>query len=274
MKLLALDFDGVISDSAPEAFLVALRTYAALRDDPDVLQMQHRAEAQSPAEIREDPLYARFIGMMPLGNRAEDFAVEIRLLAAQADVREQAGFDEAFAAEPADFLAAFQACFYEVRGALRAAEPERWLRLMGPYPDLVSVLRRRAGDVDLAIATAKDRSSVQLLLQAYGIDDLFPEARLIDKQAGRSKRAHLAQLQARTGVAYSEMVFVDDKLNHLEDVTPLGVLGVLAAWGYNGEREQALAREKGHRVCTLSDFERWIFGAPQGKPELLDSALS
>ncbi len=30
MHVLALDFDGVISDSAPEAFVVALRTFAAL----------------------------------------------------------------------------------------------------------------------------------------------------------------------------------------------------------------------------------------------------
>ena len=30
--LLALDFDGVISDSAPEAFVVALRTWVALRE--------------------------------------------------------------------------------------------------------------------------------------------------------------------------------------------------------------------------------------------------
>ena len=33
MRLLALDFDGVISDSAPEAFLVALRTFDTLRPE-------------------------------------------------------------------------------------------------------------------------------------------------------------------------------------------------------------------------------------------------
>jgi hypothetical protein len=30
-KLVALDFDGVIADSAPEAFVVAARTFAGLR---------------------------------------------------------------------------------------------------------------------------------------------------------------------------------------------------------------------------------------------------
>ena len=263
MQLLALDFDGVISDSAPEAFVVALRTYAALRDDPDVLQMQQRVDTRSASEIREDPLYARFVEMMPLGNRAEDFAVEITLLVRETDVRDQQGFDDAFAAEPADFLESFHERFYETRAALRAADPKRWVRLLGPYRDFVSILRRRAHDVDFAIATAKDRTSVQLLLHDYGIDDLFPEERLLDKEAGRSKRAHLEHLHARTGVAYSEIVLVDDKLNHLDDVAGLGVSGVLAAWGYNGEREQRVAREHGHRVCRLSDFESQLFGAPR-----------
>lgn len=262
MELLVLDFDGVISDSAPEAFIVALRTYTALRADPSALRMQRRADSQTPAQIREDPLYARFVEMMPLGNRAEDFAVEISLLASQAEARDQVGFDRAFAAESRGFMAAFQERFYRVRASLRADDPARWAGLMGPYPDFVSLLQRRSNDVGLAIATAKDRTSVRLLLRAYGIDGLFPDERLLDKEAGRSKRVHLAALQERTGAAYSEIVFVDDKVSHLDDVGAMGVSSVLAAWGYNGERERRRARESGHRVCSLSDFEFEVFGAP------------
>ena len=43
------------------------------------------------------------------------------------------------------------------------------------------------------------------------------------------------------GTEYAELTFVDDKLNHLETVAPLGVRCVLAAWGYNGERERRAA---------------------------------
>ncbi len=110
MQLLALDFDGVISDSAPEAFVVALRTYTALLDDPAVLRMQQRADTQCPAEIRADPLYRRFVEMMPLGNRAEDYAVEISLLATETEVCDQARFDEAFAAAPPPFSDTLSPC--------------------------------------------------------------------------------------------------------------------------------------------------------------------
>ena len=35
----------------------------------------------------------------------------------------------------------------------------------------------------------------------------------------------------------------------------------LAAWGYNGEREIRLARERGYLVCSLEDVERQLFGS-------------
>jgi phosphoglycolate phosphatase-like HAD superfamily hydrolase len=131
---------------------------------------------------------------------------------------------------------------------------------MGPYSELLPLLRRRAGDVVLSIATAKDRTSVSLLLERYGVADLFPPERVFDKDAGRSKRAHLQALHEETGIPYREILFVDDKVNHLGDVAPLGVEGALASWGYNGEREQRIAREHGHRVLTLETLDVELFG--------------
>ena len=260
MELLALDFDGVISDSAPEAWLVTLRTYAALRPAGTIPALLARAERQSAEEIRVDRAYRRFVAMMPLGNRAEDFAVALSLVADDRDAADQDAFDMVFAAESSGFLDSFHERFYQVRASLRDGDLERWVSLLGPYPEFVSTVRRCAGEVRLAIATAKDRASVERLLQRYGIDDLFSPETLLDKEAGRSKRGHLERLHERLGVPYPEIVFVDDKVNHLDDVAGMGVRGVLAAWGYNGERERRQARERGYTVCTLADFERVLFG--------------
>ena len=264
MELLALDFDGVISDSAPEAWLVTLRTYAALRPVEAIAGLLARAEGQSPDEIRVDAAYRRFVAMMPLGNRAEDFAVALSLVAGDRDAPDQAAFDRVFAAEPGEFLRSFHERFYHVRTALREGDPERWVSLIGPYPEFLATVRRCAQAVRLAIATAKDRASVEQLLERYGIADLFAPETLLDKDAGRSKRGHLERLHARLGVPYPEIVFVDDKVNHLDDVSGMGVRGVLAAWGYNGERERRQARERGYIVCTLDDFERVLFGGQRG----------
>ncbi len=260
MQILALDFDGVISDSAPESWLVTLRTYAALRPATEVVARRDASEALSAAEIRADAGYRRFVEMMPLGNRAEDFAVALGLVLADRDAEDQSSFDQAYVDAGADFLASFHERFYETRAHFRENDPARWRSLLGPYPAFIDILRRRAADVQLAIATAKDRESVLQLIADYGIGDLFEARALLDKTAGRSKRAHLALLQERFGVPFGEIVFVDDKVNHLDDVAGLGVQGVLAAWGYNGVREQRLARDLGHRVCGLEDFEPALFG--------------
>ena len=264
MKLLALDFDGVISDSAPEAFVVALRTFSATHPGS---RLPRRAApllagdaAPSPEVVAASPLYAPFLEMMPLGNRAEDYAVALMALESGRVLGNQGAYDAYKAALDPMELRAFHRRFYGVRARLADADPKAWHRLMRAYPGVPDLLRRRAGDAVLAIATAKDRGSVGRLLRAYGIADLFPDGSVLDKETGASKRAHLEHLRARFGFALSEMTFVDDKVSHLEVVASLGVRCALAGWGYNGERESARARELGHLVLTLDDAEARLYG--------------
>ena len=99
-----------------------------------------------------------------------------------------------------------------------------------------------------------------LLLEAYGVADLFPEGRVLDKETGVDKASHLRHLHERFGVSYPEITFVDDKVNHLDSVAGLGVRGALATWGYNGPREVALAERSGYLVLSLEDAEARLFG--------------
>lgn len=265
MQVLALDFDGVISDSAPESFAVALATYCELRP-----RSQLAADAASLLEkglyegllerLRASPLYREFLELMPLGNRAEDFGVALSILERKLPVRDQADYDREREAEDAAFLLDFHSRFYELRGGFAEADATGWQSLLAPYPEFVKLLRARAGDVRLAIATAKDHRSVRLLLKLYGIDDLFPDELVLDKETGISKRAHLEALAARTRMPFAEISFVDDKVNHLDAVASLGVRCALAAWGYNGSREHTLARQRSFLVCELGDVEAQLFG--------------
>ncbi len=101
-----------------------------------------------------------------------------------------------------------------------------------------------------------------MLLREYGVADLFRDDLVLDKEAGVTKVAHHEHLARHCGVAFPEMTFVDDKVNHLDAVAALGVRCALAAWGYNGPREERLARDHGHRVCRPDDVEVQLFGAP------------
>lgn len=249
MEVLALDFDGVIADSAREAFVVALRTRRALlgRDD-----FGEGAEGDAS-------LFDRFLELMPLGNRAEDYGVILEALAQGAAVPDQQAYDAFHDRQDPQALRSFHRRFYDVRRAWSEADVHGWLACMPPYPGIGALLRRHAGRVRFAIATAKDRRSVRFLLESYGMADLFPEDRIHDKETGVHKRSHVERIARESGVPFPAVTFVDDKLNHLEDVATLGARCVLAAWGYNGERERRAARVAGHLVCTLDDFEKQVF---------------
>jgi phosphoglycolate phosphatase-like HAD superfamily hydrolase len=272
VQVLALDFDGVISDSAPEAFLVALRAWVALRPDTafsaDLAALERASGGIDRDVVTASRLYPDFLQAMPLGNRAEDYGIELAALEARAALRDQLDYD-AFRRDlerrDPGFTEAFHERFYRERSGFAAGDPAGWRRLIGPYPEFIAILRRRATDRVLAIATAKDIASVARLLEDYGIRDLFPAERVLDKETGRSKRAHLEQLHERTGSPFERIAFVDDKVNHLESVASLGVRCVLAAWGYNGPREHERARARGFVVCSLGEAEHVLFD-PGGLP--------
>ena len=188
MRVLALDFDGVISDSAREAFAVALRTYSSLRRD-------------SALEQSED-LYAGFVKLMPLGNRAEDYAVILAALEEGARIGDQSAYDSFYRQQDPEQLALFHERFYRARTSWAERDPEGWRRMLSPYPDMLEILHRRASQVTLAIATAKDRFSVGLLLRDYGIESLFRKDLVLDKETGVTKRSHLERLQQSLEVPF------------------------------------------------------------------------
>ena len=84
MKLLALDFDGVISDSAPECFVVGFRTYLDLNRDSQLHTALPLGRLPRRDRVEGDPLYPPFVDLMPLGNRAEDFGIVFSALEARA----------------------------------------------------------------------------------------------------------------------------------------------------------------------------------------------
>jgi len=260
-QVVALDFDGVIAESAHEAFVVAARAYLRLRPESRLRAELAVAAADSPTieEVEDCPRFAEFVRLIPLGNRAEDYGVTLEILESAAEVATQRDYDEVMAAQDRAWLERYHREFYRVRGELMDGRSAVWRALQRPYPGVPELLRRQAARARLAIATAKDRASTRALLRDWRLDEAFPERFLLDKEIGRSKRAHLEELQRRCGVPFGEITFVEDKVSHLESVSPLGVRCVLAGWGYNGPPERRRAAALGFVVSSLEDFEAEVF---------------
>jgi len=248
MKALVLDFDGVISDSAREAFLVAIQAYLKIRPESELAQRKGRE------------LYDPFMELMPLGNRAEDYGTALAALEAGAKIEDQESYRAFRATRDPAWLERYHREFYTVRGTMMEHDPDNWNAMMKPFEPFLELLRRRDGDAIYAIATSKDRHSVDELLSTYGVADMFRKDLIQDKEAGTKKVAHLKRLQEILNVEYGEMTFVDDKVNHLDSVAQLGVRCALATWGYNTAREYETAIRRGYLLCALEDAEGKLFG--------------
>ncbi len=247
--ILALDFDGVICDSSREVFRTALETWNAVAPESEITD-----EISTRTGFTE-----AFARLVPLGNRAEDFCVALHILAHDIDVTDQEAYDRVRDRLGTRRLQLFHDAFYRTRERLRSSDPEAWSRLHDVYEPIVDLLRCRRSDAVRGIVTAKDGGSVRRLLDHFGLSELFPDRMIFDKDLGISKTAHLQRMAAMLDVAPSRLTFVDDKLNHLLATRPLGVRGVLAAWGHNGEREWTAAAEAGFAVATLGNAESVLF---------------
>ncbi len=262
MPVLALDFDGVLCDSSREVFVVGADTFAFLEPDSPILGRirSPRADALSGGSLyHDDPLYRKFLTLLPLGNRAEDFGVSLKAIESDVAIDDQGAYDDFYSGVDPEWLEAYHRRFYETRRGLRSADREAWLRLHLPYPGIGTMLRRHKGRTAPAVATAKDARSVEMLLAELGLAGIFDSELVLDKETGVHKTHHLRALAERTGVRFADITFVDDKVNHLVAVSELGVRGVLAAWGFNSPREHALAETLGFPVATLANAEEILF---------------
>ncbi len=250
--LLALDFDGVICDSAGESFLVASTAFVRLAPEASICAHLPRVEAGSLVSPDPgDPIFERFLEHMPLGNRAEDYAVVLRAIDQKRPLDDQITYDRFKARLDPQWLNAFHETYYGVRRTFQTLDPNGWLKLSKPFPGIGRLLRELSATTCLAIATARDRESVDRILEANDLQTLFDPDLIIDKEAGVSKHAHVVTLHERSKVPFSSILFVDDKVNHLDAVAPSGVRCGLAAWGYNGLRERTLAMERGYAVFDM-----------------------
>ena len=262
MRILALDFDGVLCDSSREVFVVAVDAYALKEPGSPLLQRltELRDDARDGGKNHlDDSLVQAFADLLPLGNRAEDFGITLRALETGAAIGDQGAYDSFYAKHERVWLEDYHRLFYEARARLRADDLGAWLRLHLPYPGLAETLRRHAADTRLAVATAKDSRSVSLLLEELGMADVFGADLILDKETGVEKTHHLRVLRDRLDADFSEITFVDDKVNHLEQVAGLGVRPVLAGWGFNTQREHTLARRLGYEIALLGTAETGLF---------------
>ena len=258
MRVLALDFDGVVCDSSREVFTVAVQTYARLAPGSAwsrAILAQAGPGATDSLDLSASPVFADLQLLIPLGNRAEDFGVALRALELGLELPDQEAYDAFYRLARPALARGIPHAFYEVRDRLRTGDTTRWLELNAGYPPFTAFLHRAASRLSIAILTARDSASLDALLDRLGVAALIPKRLRLDKETGVHKTSHLSALADRLEVRFADITFVDDKVNHLERVAPLGVQPVLAGWGLNTPREHARAAALGYSVAQLDSLD-------------------
>ena len=184
---------------------------------------------------------------MPLGNRAEDYGVELAALEQKRLLASQEEYDAFKRGVDADWLRTFHKRFYRVRNAMSEADPAAWNRLTGPYPGIADFLRRRAGDVVLAISNSGE--TPELLAAARVLRDNGATLIAVTGVAA-SALAHMAEV-----VLVGAVVHEGGPLDLAPRASVLVQAGVLAALSAELQARAGVTREQ---------YARWHPGGALG----------
>lgn len=242
----ALDFDGVICDSARETALSAWRAGRTWWPE-------WAAAAPSPEQV------ARFLQVRPWLETGYQAVVMMRMVVdGLADV-EFAEHLEEHCRESVARLGCSRDDLVQRFGRARDEWIERdvtgWLASHDFYPGVTAALRRALGRMDVYVLTTKQERFARALLESQGID--LPSDRLFGLESGRPKEDILGELVA--GEGQPEVHFVEDRAETLRRVLAVpalaGVHLYYAAWGYGTAADRAWAQaERRVRVWSLAEF--------------------
>ncbi|MDZ7371580.1 MAG: hypothetical protein ONB12_10470 [candidate division KSB1 bacterium] len=249
-EILALDMDGVIIDSIRECLFNAYNAYADYCGDRHVPD-----EAALSADwLKEARRLRNFI------RQGEDYVYIAHAIHQNAAIENQQAFD-AFTEQWRDLRQRFFDLIYHRRLEFSRETPHLWGELNPLYPGIHEFLTTYPHKENLYIITSKRLTFVEKILQAHRI--VLPQENIFDTSAA-SKGEIIKRLLHERACDARAFHFVDDQVDTLLKIKPLGINLYLAGWGYNNQDQKKKAQNNNIPVLDLSEFYR-RFGEPSSR---------
>ena len=245
-RLLALDFDGVICDSAAETAISGWK--AAKWIWPDKF-----TEPLPPQDIVE-----KFRRIRPYLETGYQSIFMIRMLVdGEAETSFQYSLAEKFSVMMEDFKLTKERLVQEfgsVRDAWIQSDLDSWLAPQNPYPNTIESLKSALQKHRVLILTTKQERFVKAWLGHFNVD--FPQEDIIGLDRKTPKEETLAELVRANK---KNIHFVEDRLKTLQRVAAIPSLKRVnlhyADWGYGTPAELREAKTLSRiDTITLSDF--------------------
>ena len=239
MSVLALDFDGVLCDSARETGITGWKAAGKLWED--------MAEALPPERLLDAYCRAR-----PVIETGYEAILMMRLLKDGGDPDAllesfQDRLPETIARSGVD-TERLKDLYAGIRDRWIQEDPEGWLSLSPLYPGTAETLNALPPGIDCYIITTKQERFVERLLGYHGVQ--FDAARIYGLDRRMKKEAVLRELmECHPG---GQIDFIEDRLGTLKRLSKQPDLASvrlhIACWGYNTEAE---CREAEHMNIHL-----------------------
>ena len=237
-KTIALDFDGVICDSAPEMAETGWRCCRILWPE----------EFQEPVPEEHISRFCKEI--RPYTETGYQTILQTKLMHDGSDIRKvTVDFSSSLQQILSDVgktIPELKKIFGGERDRWLKEDPESWLDRNDFYEGASEALKALRKDARVIILTTKERRFVKRLMERAGID--FPEEEIFGLEQIRNKETTLAEL-----LQNGPLAFVEDRLETLERVAAIPALNDVvlgfATWGYNTEAQRQSARANSRIVC-------------------------
>jgi phosphoglycolate phosphatase-like HAD superfamily hydrolase len=240
----ALDFDGVICDSAVETAIASWKAACQLWSDMPVDVPPSHVEAFRQVRPIIETGYEAVLAMRMLHKGAsirrlcDTYTREFPRLMAQVGI-DSDGLKTLFGA---------------TRDAWIAEDGAGWVAENPLYAGVAEKLRMLSDTCEWYIATTKQERFVAVILEANGIELDAERIYGLDRNIGKGEVLKLL-LKKHPGKVIE---FVEDRFLTLQKATEISELGpvrmVFALWGYNSEEDKRLARVHGFACQPLEEF--------------------
>lgn len=247
MKILALDFDGVIVDSVLDSLFVGHNTYLRLYGrevkknfggELFTFENWEKIKRNYQKEIK----YYRTL--RPYIRGATDYGLIQKLMEEKKVIESQEEFDNY--RNSVDFdLEDYEKEFYKERERLQNIDYRAWFNLEPPYPKIMQGMKKLLEEeIKIVIATSNRRKAITKSFTPEYFGFTIDPKDILDKRFGEDKSEQMRHIVKFYKVNFEDIYFVDDQVSHLIQTRPLGIKVILAGWSYATEVQKEEARKQ------------------------------
>ena len=256
MKILALDFDGVIVDSVLDSLFVGYNAYLRLCGQGEkknfggeLFTFENWEEIKK--HYQEEIKYYRTL--RPYIRGATDYALIQKLMEEKKFIKTQGEFDNYRETVEFDFEA-YEKEFYRERERLQNIDYRAWFNLEPPYPKIIEGMKKLLEEgTKIVIATSNRRKAIaKSFTPDYFGFTIKPED-ILDKRFGEDKSEQMRQIVKLYKVKFEEIYFVDDQVSHLIQTRTLGIKVFLAGWSYATEAQKDETRKQNIPLIEIEE---------------------